>query len=83
MPGGGLLGIWGVESGKAAPLVGGPPGVELHTVVDEPPSGDTGDMVPVLLPTIGVPNGVDGVIVTVLPAMVELVDGTVDIVGAA
>lgn len=25
-PGGGLLGIWGVASGKAAPLVGGPPG---------------------------------------------------------
>ena len=85
MPGGGLLGISGVESGKAAPLVGGPPGVELHTVVDGLPSGDTGDMVPVVLPTtIGegmVPNGaayivavddivvVDGIIVAVLPAM--------------
>jgi hypothetical protein len=32
-------------------LVGGPPGVELHTVVDELPSGDTGDMVPVVLPS--------------------------------
>jgi hypothetical protein len=42
-------------------LVGGPPGVELQTVFDELPSGDTGDMVPVVLPTIGVamvPNGV-------------------------
>jgi hypothetical protein len=61
VPGGGLLGTSGVESGKAAPLVGGPPGVELHTVVDELPSGDTGDMVPVVLPAIGVgmvPNGV-------------------------
>jgi hypothetical protein len=94
VPGGGLLGTSGVESGKAAPLVGGPPGVELHTVPDELPSGDTGDMVPVVLPTTGVgmvPKGVagiiavddivvvDGVIVAVLPAMdVETVLGTVD-----
>jgi hypothetical protein len=65
VPGGGLAGIAGVESGKAAPLVGGPPGVELHTVVDELPTGDTGDMVPVVLPTIGVgmvPNGVDDIV---------------------
>ena len=88
MPGGRLLGTAGVESGKAAPLVGGPPGIELHTVVDGLPSGDTGDMVPVLLPVIDVgivPNGVagiiavndivvvDGVIVAVLPTM-ELED---------
>jgi len=94
VPGGGLLGTWGVESGKAAPLVGGPPGVELHTVVDELPSGVTGDMVPVVLPTIGVgmvPNGVDGiiavddivvvdgVIAAVLPTMdVETAPGSVD-----
>jgi hypothetical protein len=94
VPGGGLLGTSGVESGKAAPLVGGPPGVELHTVVDELPSGDTGDMVPVVLPTIGVgmvPKGVagiiavddivvvDSVIVAVLPAMdVETVLGSGD-----
>ncbi len=97
VPGGGFAGIAGVESGKAAPLVGGPPGVELHAVVDELPTGDTGDMVPVVLPTIGVgmvPNGVDdivavdsvvvvdGVIVAVLPAMDgETVLGTVDGVG--
>jgi hypothetical protein len=65
VPGGGLLGISGVESGRAAPLVGGPPGVELHTVVDELPSGDTGDVVPVALPRIGegmVPSGVAGII---------------------
>jgi hypothetical protein len=65
VPGAGLLGISGVESGKDAPLVGGPPEVELHTVVDELPSGDTDDMVPVALLTIGVgmvPNGVAGVI---------------------
>lgn len=47
-------------------MVGGPPAVELHTVVDEPPRGGAGDMVPVALPTtIGVgivPNGVAGVI---------------------
>src|ERR1700730_11421147 len=69
VPGGGLLGISGVESGKAAPLVGGPPGVELHTVVDEVPIGDTGAMVPIVLPTNGVPNGVDGIIVAVVLAI--------------
>jgi hypothetical protein len=65
VPGGGLFGTWGIESGNAAPLVGGPPGVELHTVIDEPPSGDTGEMVPVVLPmnTVGmVPNGVDDIV---------------------
>jgi hypothetical protein len=84
VPGGGLLETAGVESGKAAPLVGGPPGIVLHTAVDELPSDDTGDMVPVVLPVIDVgivPNGVagiiavddiivvDGMIVAVLPAM--------------
>jgi hypothetical protein len=63
-------------------LVGGPPGVELHTVVDELPSGDTGDMVPVALPTtIGegmVPNGGADVIAVVLLVIdVEIVPGTV------
>jgi hypothetical protein len=90
-PGGGLLGTSGVESGKAEPLVGGPPGVVLHTVVDGLPSGDTGDTVPVVLPTNGVgmvPNAipgivVDGIIVAVLPTMdVEAVVGTIDGVGA-
>jgi hypothetical protein len=86
-----------VVSGKSAPLVGGPPGVELHTVLEKLPSGDTGDMVPVVLPTIGVgmaPNAVagiialddivvvDDVIAAVLPARdVETVLGTVDGVG--
>jgi len=99
VPGEGLLGTSGIESGKAAPLVGGPPGVELHTVVDALPSGDTGDMVPVVLPTFGagmVPNGlagisavddivvVDDVVVAVLPAMdVEIVPGSVDGVGTS
>jgi hypothetical protein len=66
VPGAGLLGTSGVESGKAAPLLGGPPGVALHTVVDELPSGDAGAMVPVVLPTIAVgmvPNGVAGITV--------------------
>jgi hypothetical protein len=65
VPSEGLLGTSGIESGKAAPLVGGPPGVELHTVVDALPSGDSGDMVPVVLPTIGVgmvPNGLADII---------------------
>ena len=55
--------------------------MELQTVVNELPSGDTGDMVPVVLPTIGVgmvPNGV--IIVAVLLAtdvgtVVDTVDG--------
>jgi hypothetical protein len=91
-----MLGISGVESGKAAPLVGGPPGVELHTVVDEVPSGDTGDMVPVVLPRIGegmVPSGdvgiiasgdivvVDAVIVAVPGVEVATMPGTVDRAG--
>jgi hypothetical protein len=64
-PSGGLAEISGVESGKSAPLVGGPPGVELHTVLDELPRGDAGDMVPVALPTIVVgmvPKGLAGII---------------------
>jgi hypothetical protein len=64
VPGAGPLGIAGVEGGKAAPLVGGPPGVVLQTVVDELPSGDNGAMVPVVLPTNGVgivPSGTAGI----------------------
>jgi hypothetical protein len=69
----------------------------LHTVVDGLPSGDTGDTVPVVLPTNGVrivPNAVpgiiivgdiivvDGIIEAVLLAMdVEAVVGTNDGVG--
>lgn len=88
VPADGLVGICCVESGKAAPFVGGPPGVELHTVVDELPSGAIGEMVPVVLPTIDVgmiPSGVDGIVmvddvmVAVVPAMdVETVPATVD-----
>ena len=90
MPGGGLAGISGVESGKAAPLVGGPPGVELHTTVEGLPSGDS-DTVPVVLPTTSVgmvPNAVPDIIVVggiiaVLPATEgETMAGTVDGVGA-
>jgi hypothetical protein len=88
VPGDGLVAICGVESGKAAPFVDGPPGVELHTVVDGLPSGVIGEIVPVALPTIDVamvPSGVDGIvmvddaIVAVVPGMgLETVPGTVD-----
>jgi hypothetical protein len=91
VPGDGLVGICCVESGNAAPFVGGPPGVELHTMVDELPSGVIGEMVPVVLPAIDVgmvPSGVDGiimvdgVIVAAVPAMdVEIVPGTADRTG--
>ncbi|MBR1125263.1 hypothetical protein JQ628_27335 [Bradyrhizobium lablabi] len=84
-----------MESGNAAPLVGGPPGIVLHTVADEVPSGDAGDMVPVVLIAIGVgmvPKAVPGVIVVdkfvaelvvaVLPALnVGTAAGVVDDAG--
>ena len=84
MPGDGFAGICGVESGKAAPLVGGPPGVKLHTMVDGLPTGVVGGTFPVVVMAIGVgmvPNGaagviavsdigvVDDVIVAVVPGM--------------
>lgn len=84
VPGGGFAGISGVDSGNAAPLLGGPPGVELHTVVDGLPSGAVGETFPVVVMAIGagmVPNGdavgiaagdvvaADDVIVTVVPGM--------------
>jgi hypothetical protein len=68
VPGGGFIGIAEVESGKAAPLVGGPPGMELHTVVEGLPSGVVGEMFPIVVMTIGVgmvPNGAAGVIIAV------------------
>jgi hypothetical protein len=83
VPGGGFAGISGVESGKAAPLVGGPPGTELHTTVEELPSGAVGEIFPVVVMPIGVgmvPNaavgiiavgdivGVDGVIAAGVPS---------------
>jgi hypothetical protein len=92
VPGGGFAGISGVESGNAAPLVGGPPGMELHTTVDEVPSGTVGEVIPVVLTTIGVgmvPNAagvvaVDGIVV-VPPAMdggTALGGGVMTITGA-
>ncbi len=91
MPGAGLAGICGVESGNAAPLIGGPPGTELHTVVAVPPTGSIGDVVPVVLPMIDVgmvPKAiddivvVDGVIAVDPTAMdAETVLGGVDTVG--
>jgi hypothetical protein len=94
VPGGRLGGISGVESGNAAPLVGGPPGTELQTVVEELPSGAVGEMLPVAEVTNGVgivPNavvdgiafgdivGVSVVVVAALPGMdVGAVLNTVD-----
>ena len=65
VPGGGPAGISGVESVKAALLVGGPPGKELHRVVGELPTGGTGDNVPVVLATrnVGiVPKALDDIV---------------------
>jgi hypothetical protein len=77
VPGGGLAATSGVESGKAAPLVGGPPGTKLHTVVEGLPSGAVGGTFPVVVTTIGVgmvPNGAAGVIVDVETGL-STVDG--------
>jgi hypothetical protein len=68
VPSGGFTGISGVESGNAAPLVSGPPGTELHTVIEGLPSGVGGGMFPVVVMTIGagmVPNDAAGVIIAV------------------
>ena len=49
-------------------MVGGPPGTELHTVVEALPSGVVGEVFPVEVITIGVgmvPNGAAGVITVV------------------
>jgi len=66
VPGAGVLGISGVESGNDALLAARLVSVELHAMVAEPPSGGfSGDMVPVVLPKIGegmVPRAVAGVI---------------------
>ncbi|MDB5604524.1 MAG: hypothetical protein JWP25_1424 [Bradyrhizobium sp.] len=81
VPSAGFAGISGVESGKAAPLVGGPPGVVLHTVVDELPSGVVGDVIPVVLATIGVgmlPNGAAGIIAV---DDIVVVDGVIAVKG--
>jgi len=75
VPDGGFAAISGVESGKAAPLVGGPPGTELHTVVEGLPSAFVGEMLPVVVATIGVgmvPSGAPGVIAV---ADIVVVDG--------
>jgi hypothetical protein len=94
VPGGGSVGICGVESGKAAPLLGGPPGIELHIVVEELPIGVIGAVFPVVVTTIGVgivPNGeavaiaaagviVDDLVIVVVPG-IDVEIGTVDEVG--
>ena len=58
-------------------MLGGPPGVELHTVAEGLPSGVAGEMFPVVLATIGVgmvPNGDPGVIGDIVVAVVPDTD---------
>ena len=60
-------------------MVGGPPGIELHTVVEALPSGVVGEVFPVEVITIGVgmvPNGAAGVITAVEAGL-----GAIDDVG--
>ena len=93
---GGPTGICGVESGKSAPLLGGPPGVELHIVVGELPIGVIGAVFPVVVMTTGVgivPNGdavviaaagviVDDLVIVVVPG-IDVEIGTADDVGTS
>jgi hypothetical protein len=61
VPGGGLAGIAGVESGNAALLTDEPAVVEIHAPVKvELPSGVIGAMVPVALPLLDVEVVTDG-----------------------
>jgi hypothetical protein len=58
-------------------LVGGPPGVELHTVVEGLPSGAVGEIFPVVVMPIGVgmvPNDAGGIVMDV-GTVVGAVDG--------
>lgn len=64
-----------MESGKAAPLVGGPPGRELHTVVEGLPSGVVGGVFPIVVMTIGagmVPNSAEGIIIDVETGLIAV-----------
>jgi hypothetical protein len=87
VPGGGLDGMSGVVRDRAAPFVGGPPGMELHMVVEGLPGCVAGDMVPVVLTMTGTGmavavSAVDGIIVAVLTAPdADAVFGSADIDG--
>ena len=66
-------------------MVGGPPGVELHTVVEGLPSGVVGETFPVVVMTIGVamlPNGADDVVAvdSVIAVPTLATDGIVPVV---
>lgn len=62
--------ITGVESGSAAPLIGRPPGVELHVLlIVEPPRGLAGDTLPVTLPLLAADAAN-----MLVPAMLPMVD---------
>jgi hypothetical protein len=74
---GGPTGICGIESGRSAPLLGGPPGVELHVVVEELPIGVTGAVFPVVVMTTGVGIVPNGAAVPIATADVIVVDKVV------
>jgi hypothetical protein len=62
-------------------LVGGPPGEELHMVVDELPTGGTGGIVPVVLATIDVgmaPKAADDIVV--VDGVIAFVPRAMDVV---
>lgn len=50
VPGAGLAGTWGIDSGNDAAPASCPPGVELHATVALVPAGAAAGMVPVELP---------------------------------
>jgi hypothetical protein len=85
VPGGGLAGISGVESGNAAPVIDAPAKVVVHApAVVELPSGVIGVMVPVALPLLDVEVVTDGAIgkgaiAAVLAAGAPIVPNTVEV----
>jgi hypothetical protein len=85
VPGGGLAGISGVESGNAALVIDEPANVVVHApAVVELPSGVIGVMVPVALPLLDVEVVTDGAIgkgaiAAVLAAGAPIVPNTVEV----
>jgi hypothetical protein len=82
VPGGGDAGICGVESGKAAPLVGGPPGMELHIMVKGLPSGVAGEMFPVVVVTIDVGRLPSAAVGTIAVGDIAVAASTAGVPGA-
>ena len=76
VPGAGLAGTCGIESGRDAALVTCPPGVELHATVAPVPAGAAVEIVPMELPFCPVTGGIGA-------AMPDVERPVLDTVGVA